>query len=107
MCVIFITHLDSNLKFNLFTNLQHLLEKTILKISSGEYLSILFDLYFKLYFRIVLLSMDEEEQAKSRQEKSNSLVMEASQNNTRLLTVNTTSPIGEQVSSDGTTGQKI
>ena len=53
--------------------------------------------------------MDEEEQAKSRQEKSNSLVMEASQNNTRLLTVNTTSPTGEQVrlSSDGTASQKI
>ena len=48
-------------------------------------------------FRIVLLSMDEEEQAKNRQEKCNTLVMEASQNNTRLLTVNTSSPMGEQV----------
>ena len=43
--------------------------------------------------------MDEEEQAKNRQEKCNTLVMEASQNNTRLLTVNTSSPMGEQVSS--------
>ena len=41
--------------------------------------------------------MDEEEQAKNRQEKCNTLVMEASQNNTRLLTVNTSSPMGEQV----------
>ena len=57
-----------------------------------------YQFYYVFYiFRIVLLSMDEEEQAKNRQEKCNTLVMEASQNNTRLLTVNTSSPMGEQV----------